>query len=319
MRFEGVFHSLTLLAMLVAIYLRYRSWRILIRHIWEIAPIVSLAWLLYFAWFFSGADAIGNVPAKLSFFEKLERMLEVLGSQLSVTDWIIVGIGVVLLWAKMARHFAWLSLLVAFISLYIMLAAPELSARYAFQALPYLVTLYSAILVRAFQEFPLRIIAAAALVMYISQALLSLTPLPLPLAYREHPEAIRLKQAADELALWRQTSGYQNATIYTLCIDLMIFAQFDIRMPFTTLNFSSQRFMPPDQALPRIAAQGGLFLSCPDFHSGLRADVTTAWQDFYRHLRHAESTNFGRCCVLERVGQVHGYTLYRVRLAASKL
>jgi hypothetical protein len=92
----------------------------------------------------------------------------------------------------------------------------------------------------------------------------------------------------------------------------MIFAQFDIRLPYTVLLFSSRRFAPPEQVLPQIAAQDALLLVCPSL-----AALDLPWTRLYGYWSGAERDNPELADMarypLEEVGRVREYILYRVK------
>ncbi|MDW8300735.1 MAG: hypothetical protein RML95_15490, partial [Anaerolineae bacterium] len=298
-RAEGVAYSLVILFALTVLWRRQRDYRSVVSYLLIPAPIVGVAWLTYFVLFFSAADKLGEVQEALPLIfniqdnvrtYQLRRTLELLEWQLNRSDWLVLLLGFVALRAKVPRGVLLLLPLLALIFLYITFAPPFPLSRYTLQLVPYLVVILSAFLVRMTQRFPLSIITAATLILCVYSAFVTLQKLPAPLAYRDDPQAMMFRQAVDELAQWREANGYKNTTIYTICTDLMIFAQYDVRLPYTALLFSSRRFAPPEQVLPQIAAQNGLLLVCPTVITELAFHPFNAeWMNLYLYWHNPET------------------------------
>ncbi|MDW8300113.1 MAG: glycosyltransferase family 39 protein [Anaerolineae bacterium] len=326
-RTEGAVYSLVILAAFVAMRLHGRTWRSIIGYALVMTPIVGLMWLGYFIWFLSGADAVSGVndalPLAYQFEEQrwlfqLRRTLELLDWQLNRSDWIALLAGFLALRARIPSRLVLLLPILLLIFAYITFVSPMPHSRYAFQLTPYLVVILGALLATMMQRFPLSIITGVALVSCVHSAFTTLQKLPMPLAYRDDSRVIEFRQVADELAHWRQVNGYENATIYTTCTDLMIFAQYDLRLPYTTLLFSSRRFAPPEQVLPQIAERDSLLLVCPSFIGDLYSHpFNTEWTRLYRYWSGVERDNPELADMarypLEEVGRVREYIIYRVK------
>jgi len=136
------------------------------------------------------------------------------------------------------------------------------------------------------------------------------------MAFQSDARAVAIKQLAGDIHFWKHENGYRDATIRTMCTDLMIFAQFDVRLPFTGLTFNSQRFAPPERALPEMAAHGDLLLTCPkgEIISDLRG-ISSYWVDFYEHLN--ATPVLSENDPLEEVGRIGEYKIYRVKPEAA--
>jgi len=135
--------------------------------------------------------------------------------------------------------------------------------------------------------------------------------LPDVMAYRHTARAQQVSQDTSDIQAWRQRNGYDSAAVHTLCTDLMIFAQFDARLPFATLNISPRRLAPPESVLPELARRGDLLLICP-----LPSIGSPAWVEFYRYWSSPESHSdlsekWGKF-PLREVGRIRQYIIYRV-------
>jgi hypothetical protein len=320
-RFEGVFYATVAPLALFAIYRRKCSVRLIAQHSLIIASITSLFWLVYFAWFLSGAgEPTGTVAMRVG--QNSLAWLNSVSSSLNGLDWVILilGISIILLRERRFRLILLLLMMpIALNGVIMTLAAPRIDSRYVFQVIPYLSILYGAVIARMFRH---RILAVAALIVlyaYFNSAFPAIVHLPDPLSYREHPQMVAIQQAVEEIENWKRANGYENTTIYTMCTDLMIVAQFDIRLPFTGLLFNSERFAPPERVLPKIAAQDALLLVCPD------TDIIVAqglWRDLYKYWHDPlnappEVADMAKL-PLEMVGRVREYTFYRLKTDSNK-
>jgi hypothetical protein len=308
-RTEGVIWGLIIPVALVISYLRGHTWRALLKYALIIALVVSPMWLGYFVWFSIGTDALSRVGGLG--IERITRAFDIAGSQLNSSDWAAILVGLLVL-PSIWRTVFWLLPILLMIFAYMTFLSPRPEPVYALQLIPYLMIIYSTVLFRASQRSWLRVIVAVALALAAYNAFQALQRLPAPLEFRSHPVAARAQQAVDELTNWRQANGYERTTLYTLCTDLMIFAQFDIRLPYTGLLFSSRRFAPPEQVLPQIAAQDALLLVCPSL-----AALDLPWTRLYGYWSGAERDNPELADMarypLEEVGRVREYILYRVK------
>jgi hypothetical protein len=328
-RTEGVVYSAVVLAAFVALYLRQRSWQSVIRYALIVTPIVGVAWSVYLILFLRGADALGTVQDALPQIFPIEgdlrvyqlrRTLELAEWQLNRSDWLAILVGLVALRTKVPVKILLLLPILLITFAYITFTPPFPLSRYTFQLVPYLAIILSALLTKMAQRFPLSLVTAVTLILSVQSAYQTLQRLPEPLAYQNDPQAVAFRQVTDELAQWREANGHAQTTIYTICTDLMIFAEFDIRLPYTGLLFSSRRFAPPEQVLPQIAAQDALLLVCPSVITDLAFHpLNVEWMELYLYWHdplnaRADLAHMARY-PLEEVGRVREYIIYRVKPA----
>lgn len=336
-RTEGVVYGGLVVAGTLAVWIRRRRWHDIVQHGLILASIVGLAWLGYVVWLVAGADMLEGVGDVLihaygvnanTFSFRLQKTSELLGIVIPPVYWIAL-LACAGLTVRAKHRKAPLEVLILVPALVAMIAfititSPYSELRYFFQVAPYLSILLSGFLVRLPQRFPLSLILILVLIVAALGALEALIRVQPPLLYRNQPEFIEVKVAVEELDRWRHANGYEATTFYTLCTDLMIFAQFDIRLPYTGLLFSSRRFAPPERVLPQIAEQGGLLITCPSFIDDLyNHPFSRAWTRLYRYWGGAERDNPELADMarypLEEVGRVREYVIYRVKPSAAGL
>ncbi len=336
-RTEGFVYGGLVLAGTLAVWIRRRRWHDIVQHGLILVLTVSLVWLSYWVWLLAGADMPEGVDDILihaygvnaiTFSFRLQKTSELLGIVIPPAYWIAL-LACAGLTVRAKHREAPLKVLILFPALvaiiaFITITSPYPELRYFFQIAPYLSILLSGFLVRLPQRFPLSLILILVLIVAALGALEALIRVQPPLLYRNQPEVIEVKAAVEELEDWRRISGHEATTFYTLCTDLMIFAQFDIRLPYTGLLFSSRRFAPPERVLPQIAEQGGLLITCPSFiHDLYNHPFNRVWTRLYRYWGGAERDNPELAEMahypLEEVGQVREYIIYRVKPSAAGL
>ncbi|MDW8300114.1 MAG: hypothetical protein RML95_12345 [Anaerolineae bacterium] len=335
-RTEGFLWSLVALVAFAAMRFQGCTWQTVGKHLLIIALIVSPAWIVYLLWFFAGADMPSGVGSSLD-GESLEVALRALGTQVSEGTWAIMLAGAVALflrkisWNVTGEHISAricikvnnLTILMLLFPFFIISYSAVLFPRihgysypYTFPAIPYISVICGIVLSEMLKLFLTRLAAVVAFVIIVCNAFSSIEPLPLPLEYQISSASIR--QAIVELMDWKRANNHSEATFYTLCTDLMIFAQFDVRLPYTTLLFSSRRFAPPKQVLPQIAERNDLLVVCPSFIGDLYIHpFNEPWTRLYRYWSGVERDNPELADMarypLEEVGRVREYIIYRVK------
>ena len=323
-RTEGFVYGGLVLAGLLAVWLRQKRWHDIVQHGLILAPIVGLAWLGYVSWFLTGADMLEGVGDFVPMSVRISATLENLTRIVSPTQWGALVASVVALRRRIRTSVLLLVPILIFVVAFIALGSPFPQLRYTFHLTPYVLIILSAFLSQLLQRFPLSLILILVLIVAALGALEALIRVQTPLFYRNQPEAIEVQAAVEELERWREDNGHEATIFYTLCTDLMIFAQSDIRLPYTGLLFSSRRFAPPERVLPQIAEQGGLLITCPSFISDLYTHpFNRVWTRLYRYWSGAERDNPELAEMarypLEEVGRVREYIIYRVKPSGAGL
>jgi hypothetical protein len=298
----------------------------LIKQALTVGAIVGLLWLTYAVWFLSGADDLGSVADAWDYTpaSRLERLLEDIAPAFNMVDWTLILISIcsfLYFLASRRTHkskidlalkAAFLVVPIALVVAFVTFTAPIPDVRYAFFVLPCLAIIYGVALSRLCQDNVSFIAALTVLALYAFTAVITLENLPAPMSFRSDAQAVAARHALHDIQSWQHENGYQDVTIRTICTNLMIFAQFDIRLPFTGLSFSSQRFAPPERALPEMAARSDLLLTCP--RDEIIGDLKIAvpyWVDFYSYLNATPVLSENE--PLEEVGRIGEYKIYRVK------
>ena len=328
-RFESYVYGALILLVAAIFYKRAHGFQALARQALFIGFIVGLLWMTYAVWFLSGADDLGGITNtwRYTTAHKLASWVQNLAQTFNALDWIVIFTSAYSYIAALKkktrrdkasaiRAIAFLSIPIAVAGVYVAFATPQPDARYAFHVLPYLAIAYSLAIHNLYQYKRLFSVVLIALVLYVLIAAGTVGTLPAPMAFQSDARAVAIKQLAGDIHFWKHENGYRDATIRTMCTDLMIFAQFDVRLPFTGLTFNSQRFAPPERALPEMAAHGDLLLTCPkgEIISDLRG-ISSYWVDFYEHLN--ATPVLSENDPLEEVGRIGEYKIYRVKPEAA--
>jgi hypothetical protein len=325
-RFESYVYGALILLVAAIFYKRAHGFQALARQALFIGFIVGLLWMTYAVWFLSGADDLGGVADAWSYTpaNRFERLLGDIVPTFSVVDWTLIFIGVYgflrfIILRKMRKSKIDLALKAVFLVIPIALVvalvtftAPIPDVRYAFFVLPCLAVIYSVTLSKLYRSNISLIASLIVLALYAFTAVLTLETLPAPMAFQSDARAVATRHALHDIQSWKHENGYQDVTIRTICSNLMIFAQFDIRLPFTGLSFSSQRFAPPGRALPEMAARSDFLLTCA--RGEIIGDLKIAvpyWVDFYEHLN--ATPVLSENDPLEEVGRIGEYRIYRVK------
>ncbi len=322
-RFESLIHGTLVLAVAAIFYKAKCGSQTLIKQALTIGVIVGLLWLTYAIWFLSGADNLANATYSQA-IDRLESWLQNTASTYQPLDWVTVSVGILgLIYSfTKSRHrlrkreaalkLGFLIVPAALVPIYVTFASPVPDFRFAFHVLPCLAIIYGIVVSRLYQSKAAATLVSILLCIYALTALEAVRDLPSPMSFQSDASAVAARHASINVQLWKRRNGYQNATTRTICTNLMIFAQFDLRLPFTTLSFSSKESSPPRRVLPSMAERSELLLVCPISEIPMRnIERRSPWIELYKYLN--TTPVLSENDPLEEIGRIGEYRIYRVK------